>query len=261
MLKLDLQFFGEEDDSLDFETMLNEFEQEWTDDEPTTEETTEEETVESDEESQEEVPVDETKEDVPSQVNDEDPQKRNAAFAQLRREAQEAKKYQEFVQRLADQNGLKPDDVLARFEEQRLEQEAEKQNVPVEVLKRLQTLEQENMTAKEQLFATQFNTQVENTIAKFGASEQDVQDAFQFAADNGIDLRNTTMTFEAVYRMAHLDTIVQKEVEKARQTDLENKRKRQESATVPNGNSVSQVSDELSDEDVDNMLARMGIRI
>ena len=79
--------------------------------------------------------------------------------------------------------------------------------------------------------------------------------------ENGIDFKTTNMTFEAVHRMAHVDTIIQKEVEKARQTDLENKRKRQESATIPNGNSVTQVSDEITDEFVEKELARMGIRL
>jgi hypothetical protein len=237
--------------------MVQEFEQEWTEDEQT------EETNEGDETSQEETPTDEveeTPEETPTpDLNDD--QKRNQAFADMRRQAQEAKKYQDFVARLAEQNGISPDDVLARFEERRLEEEAEKQQVPVEVLKRLQTLEQENTSAKEQLFADRFNTQVESVIQKHGATEDEIRSTFQYAVDNGIDFKNTTMTFEAVHRMAHLDTIITKEVEKARQSDLETKRQRQASATVPNGNSATQTSDELSDDDVDKILAKMNIRI
>lgn len=257
MLKLDLQFFAEgEDDSLDFDDLVREFEAEWTEDE--TEET---ETVEGDETSETEVPADEVEEPAQETPDLADDSKRNQAFAELRRQAQEAKKYQDFVAKLAEQNGIAPDDVLARFQERQLEEEAEKQNVPVEVLKRLQTLEQENMTVKEQAFAERFNSQVENTISKFGATDEEVRSTFQYAVDNGIDFKTTSMTFEAVHRMAHLDTIIQKEVEKARQTDLENKRKRQSSATIPNGNSVTQASDEMTDEEVDKILARMDIRI
>lgn len=255
MLKLDLQFFAEDD----IQSMMEEFEAEWNENE----EQPETETVEGNEETQEETSTDEVEETSTetTQPDLNDDSKRNQAFAQLRREAQEAKKYQEFVAKLAEQNGVTPDDVLARFEERRLEEEAEKQNVPVEVLKRLQTLEQENQSVKESAFAERFNTQVENTIQKFGATDEEVRSTFQYALDNGIDFKTTSMTFEAVHRMAHLDTIIAKEVEKARQTDLENKRKRQTSATIPNGNSVTQASDELSDEEVDKILARMNIRI
>lgn len=254
LLSLDLQFFGEEDDSLDFDTMLQEFEAEWTEDE-TTEVSDEGDTEVQDETTPEEV------EETPTEPDLTDEQKRNSAFADLRRQANEAKKYQDFVAKLAEQNGVTPDDVLARFEERKLEEQAERENVPVDVLKRLNSLEQENNQAKEQLFAERFNLQVENTISKFGATNEDIETTFKYAAENGIDLRNTTMTFEAVHRMAHLDTIIAKEVDKARQSDLENKRKRQESATIPNGNSVTQVQDEWTDDSVDAELKRMGIRI
>jgi hypothetical protein len=246
---------GEED--LDLDSMMAEFEAEWTEEDveaDTEVETESEDTEESTEEDQQ-------TEETPN-PNDEDTDKRNRAFADLRRQAEENKKYADFISRLAQDSGVSPEEILNRYQERQLQAEAEQQNVPVDVLKRLNTLEQENSETKEALRAERMEAQIESVKAKYGADDNSIKAAFEEMLDSGIDPRvHDNVNFEKFYRAANLDSIIQKEVENARQKDLANKKERQQSASIGNGTSVSPSSDVLSDEDFDAELARLGIRL
>jgi hypothetical protein len=246
----------EDNEVLDFESELEAFEKEWQDEE--TVETEPEAGQEAEEVEQEEQPAEEQ-----TNPNDPDAEKRNAAFAQLRRQAEENRKYAEFIQRLAEEGGVSPDDLLSRYEERKLQTEAEKQNVPVDVLKRLHSLESESTQAREALRAERFNAQVEAVSSKYGAAEEDIRAAMQEMMESGIDPRtNDNFNFEKFYRAANLDKIIQQETEKAVQKSLEDKRKRQENASIGNGNSVSPPNtSDWSDEDFDAELKRLDIRL
>jgi hypothetical protein len=259
LLKGNLQMFGE-DEMLDLDSELAEFEAEWQDDEETVEEESTEVTPEEEQEVEE---VEETQEEAPEvNPNDSDAEKRNRAFADLRRQADENRKYADFIQRLAEESGVKPDDLLARYEERKLQTEAEKQNVPVEFLKESRETKTELTQLKEQLRAERFDVQIESVKSKYGANDDSIRAAFADMLDAGIDPRvQDSVNFEKFYRAANLDSIIQKEVDNARQKDLENKKKRQESASVPNGSSVSPSSGDMSDDEFEAELKRLGITI
>ena len=249
-----------ENENLDISSMLEEFENEWTE----TEDAPSEESTEVEQEADQEVEeAEETPQTEEPQANPNDPEaeKRNRAFADLRREAEANKKYADFINRLAEESGVKPEDILARYEEKKLTDRAQKENVPVEVLKRLDTLEQENRQSKEQLAAERLDTQIKTVEGKYGADEAAVRSTFEYMFAAGVDPRTAEVDFEKFYRAANLDSIIQKEVENARQKDLEDKKKRQESASIANGASVTQTGGDLSDEEFDVMLEKMGIRI
>jgi hypothetical protein len=259
LLKLDLQRFSDgEDETLDFDSMLADFESEWNEEDSTTEET-----VEQEEETQDDTTSseEETQEETKADPNDSDESKRNRAFADLRRQAEENKRYADFIAKLAEQGGTTPEDILKRYEDMQLEQQAEKEKVPVEMLKRQTATESELAQLKEQLTTERLNTQVDAVKTKYNITDDDVKNTFQYMFESGVDPRTTPVDFEKFYRAANLDTIIQKEVEAARQKDLEDKKARQEAAAVPNGNSATQTTGDLSDEEVDALLAKMGIRI
>ena len=249
------------ENELDLNEMLEEFESEWTEDAPS------EETVEAEpeagqeaEEAEETPQTEETETEVPN-PNDPAEEKRNAAFAKLRREADENKRYADFINRLAEESGVKPEEILARYEEKKLADQAQKQNVPVEVLKRQNATETELTQLKERLAAERLDNQIKTVEGKYGADEAAVRSTFEYMFAAGIDPRTSEVDFEKFYRAANLDSIIQKEVENARQKDLEDKKKRQESASIANGSSVTQTGGDLSDEEFDAMLEKMGIRI
>lgn len=251
---------GEND--LDFDSMLSEFESEWeesteevTGDDQEVEETDDSQTEETEEET------DETETEETPNPNDDDEHKRNQAFAELRKQADENRKYAEFISRLAKDSGTTPDEILSRYQERQVEEQAERQGVPVEHLQKLNATETRLSQLEEQLFAERLNNQVEGVLSKYGNDENAVRSTFEYMAQSGIDPRVQQVDFEKLYRAANLDHIIKKEVEKSRQQDLSDKKKRQESASIGNGTSVSPSKGEMSDEDVDAILAKFDIKI
>jgi hypothetical protein len=249
LLDLDLQFFAGEDDidTFDLEAFDKAFadEVEETPEEGVTpqdgeESTDEAEDVEESPEEPEDTEQPEETDPPEDKIHDDDQHKRNQAFADMRKKAEENEKYAVFLKTLAEERGMSPDDILKQYEESKLQKEAEEQNVPVDVLKRLRSLESENSQAKQEAFVSRFETQIEKTMEKYGASEDDVRKTFEYAGQNGIDFENSNVSFEAAYKLAHLDTITEKAVKEAQQKDLSSKRKRQQDAGIPNGEGASQ---------------------
>jgi hypothetical protein len=248
---------GNED--LDFDSMLAEFDAEWTE-EPEVEVETE---VETEEETETEVSEEQEETTPPEKViHDEDTEKRNRAFADLRRERDEAKKYADFINQLAEETGVTPEEILNRYNERKLATKAQETGVPVEFLKKQTETETKLSQLEERLTAERLDAQIKTVENKYGADEEAVRSAFQYMFEAGIDPRTTpNVDFEKFYRAANLDNIIQKEVQQARQKDLEDKKKRQESASIANGTSATQTGGELDDEEFDKMLEKMGIRI
>ena len=182
-------------------------------------------------------------------VNDPDVEKRNAAFAQLRRERDEAQKQAAFIQKLAEENGMTVEELQQRYEDSRLQEEAESQNVPVEVLQRLKSLEQENEAIKNQSFSARFNAEVEATIEKYKPTEQELEATFAYAQQQGLTeaLKSGSMNFETVHRMAHMDALIERQVQNAIQDSLSKKKKRQQEATVSHSSGASAVEPTLED--------------
>ncbi|MER2141048.1 MAG: hypothetical protein ABS902_05345 [Priestia megaterium] len=241
-------------DQFDFDAIAAEFDAnyaedatETVEDAETVEEKPETETVETTEQTETEVEPDETNtqtddsEETETQQPPAEDEKRNAAFAELRRKAQEGEQASAFLHKLAEQSGLSPEDVLKRFEEQSLAAEAQQQNVPVDVLKRIKALEQENSSFKEQTATERMNTQVESVISKYGATDDDIRATFEEMFKAGLDPRtNDQANFESFYKAVNHEKIVAAEVAKAQQNSLANKKKRQEQAAIPTGTGTTQ---------------------
>jgi hypothetical protein len=247
---------------LSFEDELAAFEQEWQDEESTEIEQEADQEVEEVEDEGEPTTQEETEEETPN-PNDPDAEKRNAAFAELRRQADENRKYAEFINRLAQDSGVTPEEILNRYQERQLQAEAEQQNVPVEFLKESRQTQSELSQLKEQLRAERMEAQIETVKAKYGADENSIRAAFQDMLESGIDPRvQDNVNFEKFYRAANLDSIIQKEVQNARQKDLENKKQRQTSASLPNGKSVSPTNgNDWSDDEFDAQLKALNMTL
>lgn len=260
LLKLDLQLFGEDD--LDLDSMLEEFDAEWAESESENEVQEETETDVQEEEEVEGEPT--TQEETEEEINPNDPDthRRNQAFADMRKQLEETRKYAEFIKRLADTGGTTPEELLARFEERQLQAEAERQNVPVEFFKESRETASRLTQLEERMRAERLEMQIESVSSKYGANDDSIRETFRYMLESGIDPRTTeNMDFEKFYRAANLDSIIAKEVENARQKDLEDKKKRQASASIGNGTSVSPSdSNELSDEEFEEIAKRMNLR-
>lgn len=228
------------EEEFDLEKFDQEFEQEWNEQNG---EAVPEDQVEAHdplemEEDAEGLPNPDVDEEPPATIHDPDADKRNQAFAQMRREAEQYRQQAEWLKTLAEENGLTVEELKQQYETQRLNKEAEKQGVPVDVLQRLKTLEEENQAIKQQTFAEKFNQDVNSVIEKHNASEEAIRETFQYIHDNNLKdlIESGAVSFDKVYQLAHLDTIVNSAKEQAVQETLTQKKKRQQEAPLaPNG--------------------------
>lgn len=256
------------ENEFDLEQFQAEFEQEWEEQEQETTQDETEEVIEETEITDEEVvgdeeevePEDSSSDEEPETIHDPDADKRNRAFADMRRQLEETKKYEAFLKNLAEQSGTTPEELMNRYEERKIEQEAKDKGVPVDVYKRLSELEQRDVEREQQILAERFNSEVERVIEKENLTEEDVENVFKHMAQEGLIVDGRpAIPFEQAYKLANLETIVEKSKKEAVQDNLEQKRKRQQSSAIPSGASVTPTSNELSDEDVDKILESMDL--
>ncbi len=251
LLPLDLQFFSADFDEFDLEAFDKEFEEstltgnedDSTDDLPVEDEPVQEE-LETETEEEDSKTQEPTQEEVPDLTEE---QKRNAAFAQLRRERDAAAKRLAWLENLAKESGMTVEQLQEQYEQRRLQKEAEQKGVSVEVLQRLQQLEQENTQTKEQLQAEKFNAQVKLTLDKYKGTEENVSKTFEYAQQNGLvdALRTGAITFEAAYKLAHMDTMLEEAKQSAVQEDLSKRKQRQQEAPIANGSGSVPIAEDL----------------
>lgn len=255
-------------DELDFDSMLEEFEQEWneTDEDVQTEETevdVEDTEVEAEVDTpEEEVATPPYEKEEQTDVVPDEKDKQNKAFAELRRQAQENQRFADFVQKLAEDSGLKPEDVLARYQERQLEERSKQEGVPVEYLKRQNDTETRLQELESQLVNERLDKQIQDVKQTYNATDEDITKTFEEMFASGVDPRITpNVNFEKFYKAANFDKILESKVNESRQNDLASKKKRQQEAALPNGSSVSQPSNELTDDEFDSILSKLDLKL
>lgn len=197
-------------------------------------------------------------EDVDKQSNSNESEVYRQQIEQLQRQLEESKRAANLIEQIATQNGVSKDELIKQFEKSKLEEEAKKQNVPVEFLAKQREMEAELTALKENGVRQQFNTQVASVKAKYELSDEDIRSTIDFSISNGLDIFNPNVSFEAVYKAANFDKILEKEVKAARQKELASKQERMKKATVPHGGSASTSAPSVDDE-VSSFLREQGI--
>lgn len=243
--KLDLQFFS---DDFDIDAADQIIEQEMQEEELVDEE------LDSEIEDDSEVDADEESEIDESETPDlSDDDGRDKAFAALRRERDQLAADAQFIREFAEANGMTVEQLRQQQEEARLAKEAEAQGVPVDVIKRLSNLEQENEQVKAQAQAVRFGAQVETTLAKYNGTQADFDATIQYVKENGMAdaLRSGSITFEAAYKLANMDTMIDKAKRDAVQSDLASRKKRQQEAPIAAGAQTQAASTDELDAQVD----------
>ena len=166
-----------EDGGLDVESLVEDYKDIGAEEEITPngeekrQEDTETETVPDNSEKGEGGPAS-TEEEPEAQLNqdpEEETEKRtpDAAFAEMRRRAEQNESLANWVQELATKQGFQdPQQLIEEFNKQQLAKEAQEKGVPLDVYERLQQLELENKTKDDRLFEERFNAEVAETKEK-----------------------------------------------------------------------------------------------
>jgi hypothetical protein len=186
------------------------------------------------------------KTDVP--VNDPDIHKRNEAFKKLREEKEKLEQSDRFLGDLATQYGLSKEELITKFKDDRLKKEAEKQGIPLDQFKRMQTLEQEVQTMKQRYQQETFNYEAEKLVQKYNIPGTQVETIFQQIGQLGMDVLNNPKLLEVAYKALNYDVALQK----GRQAQLEETKKRRETTASPSlGNKGGNVDTSGSDMDAE----------
>jgi hypothetical protein len=177
----------------------------------------------------------------------------NAAFAALRREKEELARQAKVAEQIAAQYGMTVPEFEAALAEQDLQQRAEKQQVPVDVLRRLEAAEKklaetETTSAKEKFWQS-----VDKVKDQYGLKKEEIDSVFHYIGSEGLVNQATGLPlidFEKAYKLANHDVLLARKEKEAHQKRLADKKKRQQRSAVPHTNNASTTNNDtdFSDE-------------
>jgi hypothetical protein len=252
---------------LDLESFRQEFESSYEEPEQPEEVETEEEseTVEEQPETVEERP-EETQEEEEEQPEEEEPQQlkkqskeENSAFAEMRRQNEALKKQAAIVEKAAARAGMSVDQYLVAVEEQEAQERAEKQGIPVEVLRRLETSENQLSRLTIQAAQDKYLADVKMTQSKLGFTDQEAEAVFRFLGENGYvnpQTRTPIIPFEQAYKLANFDTLMERKLKEDNQKRLTEKQQRQRNTALPHTNAGAPPTTTIEEEISDNFVMK-----
>lgn len=150
--------------------------------------------------------------------NDSDAQKRNEAFAAMRAEVAKYKKFVGQIMKGAGFDG-KEDDFMSNLVEASYAQQAKRQGnqVSPEILKRMDTLENQNRSLLDAQNRQIFAANVKNMQSTLELSDKDVTEFINLAAKEQIDLTYPGTNFVALYQGLFFNKLLDRRIEAERQ--------------------------------------------
>ena len=258
----------EQENTEDTETETEELGESQTEDDETeqSEETEEEEETEEadlpgEEEEEEEIELDREQpfDKKPKQTKEE-----NAAFAQLRREKEEAEKRARVVEKFAASHGMTVDQYLAAVQAQEEEQRAQQQGIPVDILRRMESMENQLTETKSTAAREKFWSEVDSVKTTYGLTNQEIDKIFTYIGENGLvnlETKLPSVSFEFAYKAANFDNVIPRKVKEAKQEALAAKKARQaKSAKGHNGSNAGaqQPKEDFTLDEVEAILRKEG---
>ncbi len=254
------------------EEITNEFETLFggaSDEEEPEEKPVEDETTEEEEDSdEEEAPEDEESEEEDSEEKPEESEedkkqaKQNYAFAQQRQQIKEQETFIKNLGKLIGMEGSDVKDIREKVQEVLLEKQSKEQNIPIDILKRLENAEaiiQENQEIKRQ---NEVQNSFANLVEKHGLSEEEVKDFTQYLVDEGKNpLENPNVDIAAEYLKLHYNDMIQAAVQEALNKEQKRKEKVKDhgSDKVPGGSGDPEDKKINSVKDLDAVFGSMDL--
>jgi hypothetical protein len=259
---------------LDLESFRQEFESSYEEPEQAEEEVVEEEpeTVEEEPETVEEQPEETPEQEEEQPEEEEEPQQprkqsraESQAFAEMRKQNEALKRQAALVEKAAARAGMTVDQYLVAVEEQEAQERAEKQGIPVEVLRRLENSENQLNQITIQAAQEKYLADVKMTQQKLGFTDQEAEAVFKFLGENGYvnpQTRTPIIPFEQAYKLANFDTLMERKLKEDNQKRLAEKQQRQKNTALPHTNagatSNPTVEEEITDDFVMKRLKERG---
>ena len=228
------------DGSDEEETKEDPTEEETTEEEEESEEETEEETEETEEESEEE-----SEEETEETPDDKKQARQNYAFAQQRQQIKAQEKFIKNLGKLIGMENASQEDIQNKIQEVLLEKQSKEQNVPVEILQRLERAEaivQENQIIKLQ---NEVQNSLAEVIEKHSLEPDEVNEFTEYLINNDKNpLEHPNVDIEAEYLKLHYDEMVKAAVDEALNKEKERKDKVKDKAASATPDGKGDPSDE-----------------
>lgn len=160
--------------------------------------------------------------------------KQNKAFAELRTQNQQ---YLRTIKSLGELLGAQevndPNAILNLVQEKIVQAQAKQQNIPVDLLQRLNTLEAENQSRQQQALQQNALIGFQNVKKQFDLQDADLDKFADELTQNGINPFVQQVDLINVYKNIHFDEIVQKRIEKELAAERERALKAATQSTTP----------------------------
>lgn len=159
--------------------------------------------------------------------------KRNYAFGQMRTQITQLT---DLLGRVAKANGVEytdSKDLIAKLTDDTIQKMAQKQNVPVELLREVETLRQDSAAFKAQQLRDAAAIGFQNVMNTYGLTQDQLK---QFAVEldqQGKNPFNQPVDLMREYKMMHYDDILQAAVQKAVEEALKKDSAANQSSTTP----------------------------
>jgi hypothetical protein len=162
-------------------------------------------------------------------------QKDNAAFAKMRAENNQLKRTLDALAKgLGIPDHLSPSEKSEKISGVLTELQSKKTGVPVEVIQRLEKLEQENVSFKTKEVELHNVEAFGQIREKYGASDEDIEKFKEDLAAANFDYENTKVPLEPVFMTMYFDSIVQRRIEAKDEKEQQRKDKANKHASTPN---------------------------
>lgn len=158
----------------------------------------------------------------------------NKAFAEMRVKTQ---KYEKLLKSLGNLLGAQdvndPDAILNLVQEKVLQAQAKQQNIPVELLQKLDLLEAESQARQKDALTQQALIGFQNVKNQFGLDDKGLDAFADELAQKGINPFAQQIDLVKVYRDFHFQDIIAKEVQKAVEAERQRALKAATESTTP----------------------------
>lgn len=186
------------------------------------------------EQTQVATPTEETKTSEEPEVTEqketkESDEKSNKAFAEMRIAN---KKYKDFFDRITKVSGLTEDQFISNMVQNLDAEQAKRQNTSPEVIQKLREQDERISQYEQREREKDFMNGLNILQTKFNLSQDELGAFVRDATTKGIDLMNSKLDYETLYKGLYFDKLVEKEVEKKRQ-EMITAQTKAEKASVP----------------------------
>lgn len=172
-------------------------------------------------------------------------EKTNQAFAKMRTENSQLLKQQQDIETVVKAMGFESiSDFLAKKAEEQLQQQAQKNQIPVDVEKRIQTLEKENERYKQNEQQARFSREVTDLVSKYKMDKPTFDNFTKQLIDSGINPMASGIPLETYFIQFNPELVFQHRLEEEKKKwEADVNKDKNAPISTPNGSMLPNSND------------------